>query len=125
MEHKDTHTVIMAIGCNTAHEANMELATGLLGRIVTDMRCSRTLWTEPVGMKSDRFLNRVVAGRCALEHDELQRETKRIERECGRKDTDKKHGIVRMDIDVLRYDDRTEHPDDWKRKYVKLLIKEI
>lgn len=125
MEDRAVHRIILAIGTNAGQEANMKRATGLLERTVTDMRCSRALWTKPIGIDSDSFLNRIVAGTSVLKRDELQEEIRRIERECGRNAVEKERGIVRMDIDVLKYDDRTEHPDDWEREYVKLLIKEI
>ena len=43
--------VIMALGTNTGQNANISLALNRLGNIITDMKCSRKMWTEPIGMK--------------------------------------------------------------------------
>lgn len=119
------HKVIIALGTNFDHEKNMEHATWCLSKIMSGMKYSRRLWTEPVGLMSGKFLNQLVVGTCSFTEEELHNETKRIERECGRCEEEKNAGIVRIDIDILKYDEKTEHTEDWNREYIKLLIKEL
>lgn len=119
------HNVIIALGTNTEREDNMQRAIIALNKIVKDMRLSRQLLTPPIGMGGNNFLNRLVAGSCSLCPDELKAATKRIEKECGRNEGERQAGIVRMDIDILKYDEHLEHVDDWDREYIKELIKEL
>lgn len=123
--------VIMALGTNTGQNANISLALNRLGNIITDMKCSRKMWTEPIGMKSgtnstdEKFLNILVSGHCSATRECLREILKNIEIECGRTDASKSEGIIPMDIDVLKYGDNTEHVEDWQRDYIQILIKEI
>ena len=39
----------------------------------------------------------------------------------GRTAEDRRLGIVRIDLDLLQYDDTRFHLRDWERPYVKLL----
>lgn len=125
MADRKKHNVIIALGTNTEQELNMREAVRRLGDVIGDMKTSRDLWTEPIGIVSDKFLNKVIRGTYTLGTDELHETARRIETECGRTDSDTKAGIVRMDIDILKYDEKVEHTDDWNREYIKKLIKEL
>ncbi len=132
MEKQNAQYVILSLGTNTCHAANMSLAAVRLRRTVGGMRCSRRLWTEPVALPDNAqfppgtlFLNMLVAGWVNLTHDELHTLLKQIERECGRNDADKARGIIRIDIDILKYGDTISHADDWQRDYVKTLINDV
>jgi len=125
MADKEIHSIIIALGTNTEHEHNINKALCLLDDIVFDIKYSRKLWTSPIGIMSDMFLNMLVSGRCNLTLPELCNVIKSIETKCGRLDDDKKRGIVKIDIDILQYDNQKEHADDWQRKYIKTLIKEL
>lgn len=119
------HNVIIALGTNTAQETSMRKAVRLLGDVIGNMKSTRDMWTEPVGIVSDKFLNRAICGTCTLGRDELHETIRRIEKECGRTEGDVSSGTVRMDIDILRYDGRKEHENDWNREYIKTLIEEL
>lgn len=125
MEVREMHNIIIALGTNTEHEHNINNALCLLNDVVFDITCSRRLWTAPIGMVSDRFLNMLVSGRCYLTLPDLYDTIKSIEAKCGRLDADKKRGIVKIDIDILQYDKQREHAGDWQREYIKTLIKEL
>lgn len=122
---KHNHIVIIALGTNTDHNRNMDKVMGFLCSIMGNVRCSRRMWTEPIGMTSGMFLNMLVSGSCILSLQELKMKIKSMERECGRTTEEQRNGIVRMDIDILKYDNETEHTDDWNREYIKELIKEL
>jgi len=119
------HRVIIALGTNIDHDVNMDKAMWLLCDVIGNVRYSRRMWTEPIGMASGMFLNMMVSGLCKLSLQELKLKTKLIEVKCGRTAEEQKNGTVRMDIDILKYDERMEHVDDWNRKYIKELIKDL
>lgn len=103
----------------------MSQALSLLGDVLT-IRCrSRMLWTEPIGIVSDKFLNCLVSGITQLSFTELRSKLKDIEQLCGRLPQDKADGIIRMDIDILQFDEQRFKENDWSRDYVTLLINEI
>ena len=61
------HQVIIALGSNTDQRQNMEQARHLLGATLLNMRQSRAVWTMPIGIASDRFLNQLVTGQTVLD----------------------------------------------------------
>lgn len=121
--------VIISLGTNKCHKENMSLATRMLGEIISDMKYSSEMWTEPIGMRhetaTNKFLNMLISGLCTQTRDELHKALKHIEKVCGRTNAEKKNGIIRMDIDILKYGDIIEHTNDWQRNYIKTLIKDI
>lgn len=119
------HKTIMAIGSNHEPETNISQALGLLKKIVTDMRQSRTLQTEALDGATGTFCNMMLSGYTALSLEELTVKTKEIERLCGRKRGSGCDGTVSMDIDIMDYDGQKRHPNDWQRDYIKTLIKEV
>lgn len=119
------HRVILALGTNINHVSNMNHAISCLQELLYDMICTRGLWTDPIGVKSDRFLNILVSGNCRLGIIALHDAVKNIEHECGSDAKERKTGIIRMDIDILKYDERKEHTGDWNREYIRLLMKEL
>lgn len=85
---------------------------------------TRAVWTTPVGIESDRFLNCLCFVSTALAADEVRTALKNIELQCGSTHEERSRNIVRIDLDILRYDDTVMHEADWRRWYVKELIKE-
>ncbi len=57
----------------------------------------------------------------AMSMQQVQEELKRIEVLCGRKPEDKAKGTVVVDVDLLLYNDKRCHLNDWQRDYVKIL----
>ena len=81
------------------------------------------MWTEPIGaQRSDAYLNQLVTAHTRLELSQLNSELKRIEQEMGRTDSDRKEGIVRIDLDLMEYDGERHHIKDWERSYIKMLL---
>jgi 2-amino-4-hydroxy-6-hydroxymethyldihydropteridine diphosphokinase len=68
------------------------------------------------------YLNQLVAATTALTVDALQTALKDIEIHLGRTDDDRRQGIVRIDLDLLQYEQQRYHLRDWDRYYVKELI---
>jgi 2-amino-4-hydroxy-6-hydroxymethyldihydropteridine diphosphokinase len=38
---------------------------------------------------------------------------------------DRQEGIVRLDLDILAYDDERHHLSDWERHYIKILLPQL
>ena len=117
--------VVIALGSNIGQRAAMDMALRQLGGIVAGGRSTGAVWTEPIGMQSDRFLNCLFAGTTTMGLAELTAVTKDIERRCGRTVAEAAAGLIRMDIDILEYGGRRLRPADWERTYIKQLFEEI
>ena len=114
--------ILISLGSNTNQTDNICKAIELIAHIATGITCSEKVWTAPIGMVSDRFLNCIVSGYTTMSLDELTNATKSIEKLCGRTKGDKDKGIIKIDIDILRYNNETLHPADWERDYIKHLV---
>lgn len=105
----------------------------LAGAGVQVVRASHVAETAPVGItEQPAFLNQVLEGDTALEPRELLDTVKRIEHKLGRQ-ARQRWGPREIDIDILRYDDRTvdepglriPHPELQNRPFLLDLLKEI
>ena len=118
--------IIISLGSNTFPEQHIEQAICLLRQAFGELMVTRQLWTEPVGMESScKFLNMLVMVSSARSMQQVQEELKRIEVLCGRKPEDKAKGTVVVDADLLLYNDKRCHLNDWQRDYVKILMAEL
>ncbi len=121
----ENRTMIIALGSNFNQETNIEKAVAMLTKIFKgNIIFSAKLWTEPLDIESDRFLNCIV--KVHTEHDLywVQERTKAIEKACGRTKADKSKNIVKMDIDILKYGDEILREKDMSRTYITELLKE-
>lgn len=119
------HQVIIALGSNTDPIKNLASANKQIGSILSFVNTSKALWTKPIGIKSDEFLNQLVTGETSLSQAELEELLKKIERVLGRTTQESRQGIIRIDIDLLKFDDKKCHVDDWSREYIKALMNNI
>ena len=115
----NTHTCILCIGSNYDRTAYMAYARNDLMKHFPDIRFSPEMETEAIG---DRFLspfnNQVASFETSLSAEEVRTILKQIENDHGRLPSDKSHGIVKMDIDLLMYDDQVLKPQDLERNFV-------
>ena len=89
------------------------------------MRYSHPLWTLPIGIQTNSFLNCVVLGQCEMEYEALRTQTKEIEQKCGNTAERRKNGEIAMDIDILLFGDKKYHRQDWKRQYIRDGMEEL
>ena len=125
MEKELRHKVIIALGSNIEQESNINQAIRLLKQKLNDVVCTDVVWTEPIGVDSDMFLNCLLKGYTTLEMQVLAEAVKETEYLCGRTEKESIDGIIRIDIDVLQYDNLRFHSNDWQRNYIKELIKDL
>lgn len=117
--------VILALGTNVNQERNMRHVMRLLADTWRDIKFTTPEWTQPIGMASDLFYNRLAYAEMEETLEELTEKAKRMERLCGDTEAERSRNRVHMDIDILMYGDDRLHTDDWQRDYVQELMKEI
>ena len=125
MPRQKRHPVLIALGSNQQAAIRMAEAADRLMSLLSNVECSRAIHTLPMGIDSPPFLNSLVRGYTQLSAEELEKELKTMEHQLGRTDEDKQRGIIAIDADLLRYDDRRFHEKDWERPYIKELINEF
>lgn len=121
MESKNVE-IVMALGCNVNQFAHIGQANGLLRELFGDIVFSEAVWTDPVGLDSDRFVNQVAVARTPLPLEAVQTALKKVEALCGRTVMDKARGIIAMDIDLLAYNGKRYKEEDWQRDYIRRLL---
>ena len=84
-----------------------------------DIRFSPEMETEAIGNRFlSPFSNQVASFETTLSAEEVRTILKQIERNHDRLPEDKAHGVVKMDIDLLMYDDCMLKPQDLERDFV-------
>lgn len=115
--------LILSLGSNNDQEACMLKArTELLNTFGPGTMFSEQIWTYPIGIDSDLFLNCLAFIRTSHKLEQLNKTLKQIEQICGSNKNARADNIVKMDIDILKYDGRKLHENDWTRDYIKKLM---
>jgi 2-amino-4-hydroxy-6-hydroxymethyldihydropteridine diphosphokinase len=131
-----TERVFLSLGSNLGRrERNLREAAEALSCCLEDIRCSSIYETRPMYvLKQPKFLNMVVAGRCALQPPELLQQIQEIETRLGR---DRSHGTPKgprlIDIDILLFGRRIirrdelviPHPRMKERQFVLIPLLEL
>lgn len=117
--------ILLCVGSNYMPEENMVRAKGLMKDLFPDIFFTRDVWTEPIGINSDKFLNCLASAYTYHGIKQIEMAIKQIEHKCGRKKPEAHNGIIKMDIDILLFGDMKLHEDDWNRPYISELIEEI
>lgn len=116
------NSLILALGSNHNQKGNMAKAKSLLAEAFGDnIKFSDEMWTKPIGIDSDLFLNCVGTASTALSKDEAVALMKSAECACGNTEELRRSGIVEMDVDLLQFGGTKYHQDDWQRDYIKTL----
>lgn len=117
--------IIIALGSNFEPKINVEKAKQGLGALFPDILFSRSLWTEPVGIQSPRFVNALALAHTSWSKEKIECELKQLEMACGRCNEEKEQGIVRIDLDLMLYAEEKLHLRDWNRQYIFTLMKDL
>ena len=118
------HHIIISLASNINQEANLEAAREQLTQLLTEVRFTRAIYTEPVNsLRKEPYLNQLCEGSTALGPELLSEVLKEHEKRQGR--THNEDGIVTLDLDLMQYDDDRYHLRDWERSYIKELINEL
>lgn len=118
--------IIIAIGSNFTQRKNIENAKAqLCGILCDDIIFSKEMWTQPIGIKSDLFLNCLCVATTKHSCKQIKIALKHVERKCGRTLKNDRLGHVMLDLDILKFDGELFHEEDWKRDYISELIEDI
>ena len=122
---QQTHYILLALGSNVAAELHIEQAKARLSAVFPQLRFSRSLITPAIGIVSPPFINCLAEGYCSVPLEGVLVTLKDIEAQMASVSEERKKGIVKIDIDLLQFDDTKRKADDWGRDYIQLLIKEL
>lgn len=122
---QQTHYILLALGSNVAAELHIEQAKARLSAVFPQLRFSRSLITPAIGIVSPPFINCLAEGYCSVPLEGVLVTLKDIEAQMGSVSEERKKGIVKIDIDLLQFDDTKRKADDWSRDYIQLLLKEL
>lgn len=118
---------IIVLGSNTDVVRNMELARRELLKHYPDIRFSTEVTTEAVGCRFNQtpFRNQTATFVTDETVEQVRSLLKAIERISGRCAEEKEREAVRLDLDLIAYDEHCLKPADWERNYVKKGIAEL
>ncbi len=120
------HRCIICLGSNYHCKEYMVRARRMLSEVFPRIRFAKECSTTPYGMSNPSlFSNQVALIETSLEEQKIYSICKNIETACGRLPEDKMNEIVRIDIDLLRVDDKIRKADDFNRVYVQHSLNEL
>ena len=122
---QQTHYILLALGSNVAAELHIEQAKARLSAVFPQLRFSRSLITPAIGIVSPPFINCLAEGYCSVPLEGVLVTLKDIEAQMGSVSEERKKGIVKIDIDLLQFDETKRKADDWSRDYIQLLLNEL
>ncbi len=117
--------IIIALGSNYEPQLHIEKTKEKLERLLPGIVFSHNLWTQPIGIVSDRFVNALALAYTSFSKEHLEQLLKQVERECGRCAEEKKQGKIRIDLDLMLYGSERLHLQDWNREYIFTLLKDF
>ncbi len=121
-----TGTCWLCLGCNHETATGLSQARSLLTELFPDIRFGTEQRTAPIDFpNSSPFVNQVACFHTTRPIEDILPDLKNIEHKCGRREREKKEGIVRMDIDLLQYDSTVLKPQDMEYTHVKNGMKEL
>lgn len=132
------HRCIISLAANCNQKENLAEARHRLSQILFDIIYTTELWTEPIhsvhsqeqfktiaGKHTDcKYLNQLAYAYTTLNTKELESALKAIESTMGRSESDRQQGIVRIDLDLMLFDETRHHTQDWERIYIKELLRQ-
>lgn len=120
------HHCLLCLGSNYEYPLRLQAAREALLTAFPGIRFGKELVTEAIGSRwLSPFGNQLAKCSTDLSREEVRRILKRIEKENGRLSEDKARGIVKLDIDLLMYDDEVLKPEDMMRDFVRKSLEEI
>lgn len=125
MNRRPNHRVYFVMGTNIDQIVNMQNARRHLKSLFKELHFSTEVWTEPIGIDSEPFLNCMGVGVTRHECTQILRALKQIQRKCGDSKGKRRVRQIVMDIDMMQFDDERFHEEDWQRDYVQRLYKEL
>lgn len=108
------HICYLTLGSNVS-AAYVRIARERLTRLFPGIRFGIEQKTLPVGLNNPApFTNQTAQFETILTPDEILPLLKHIEHAAGRTPEEKEQEIIRLDIDLVRYDQQILRPENWK-----------
>lgn len=120
------NTLLISMGSNDNSEKNMELCRTLLSDIFDSISYSETSVTKPFGDHyQNDFLNQLAIAQTLCDREVVESNLKLLEKQIGRSAEDKDKGLIKIDIDLIKWNDVILKKEDWTRNYVADLLPSI
>ena len=114
---------MIALASNQEQEQHLHIARQQLEHILAVSKYTEAIWTDPIrSTRPCRYLNQLLYAETEMTCEDLEQALKHIERKMGRMPEDREKGIVKIDLDLMRYDNQRYHLPDWERCYIKNLL---
>lgn len=114
------HHGVLCMGSNTNRYAQLSVAREALRIAFPDIRFGEMMETEAVGSGFlSPFSNKLAQFSTTLSPDSIHDFFKELERRSGRIPEDKAQGVVKLDIDLLVFDNKILKPEDMEREYIR------
>lgn len=108
------HTCYLTLGSNVS-AAYVRLARERLTRLFPGISFGIELQTLPMGLDNPApFTNQTARFETILTPDEIRPLLKHVEHASGRTTEEKAREIIRLDIDLVRYDQEIIKPENWE-----------
>lgn len=118
--------ILIAIGSNHDAERHLEEVRILLkDSFGDDIVFSPTLQTADVKKEGPDFINALAVITTNMSYQEVKALLKKLEEKCGNTKEARKRHEVAMDLDILAFNNRRYHLNDWNRSYIQELIKHL
>ena len=105
--------VIITLGSNQNQEENISKAQKRLREIFGNIQFSEPKWTDAIGIVSDKFLNCIGTFETFYPQNVIEHYLKQIETEFGDSHENHKKGLVLIDLDLIKYGNKTIREVIW------------
>lgn len=112
------HICHISLGSNVS-AAYIRLAKEHLLGLFPGIAFGPELCTAPIGMQHNftPFTNQTAEFETILTEEELHSILKHLERKAGRTTEEAKKEIIKLDVDLVKYDTSILKPEDWQRLF--------
>ena len=114
------HHCLLCMGSNTNRFTQLSDARKVLSEAFPDIHFGELMETQAIGSGfHSPFSNQLARFTTTLSSESVHNLFKELERRCGRIPEDKAQGVVKLDIDLLTFDNKVLKPEDMKREYIR------
>ena len=118
--------IIISIGSNYNQKENISFAKKkLAGMLGEQTSFTRDMWTEPVGIQSEKFIHCICISTTRHTLLQLTKAFKQLEKKCERSKKNDLISKIPLDIDILLYGNQRYHEEDWERQYIQELLNDF
>lgn len=118
--------IIISIGSNYNQKENISFAKKKLAEMLGEQTSfTRDMWTEPVGIQSEKFINCICISTTRHTLLQLTKAFKQLEKKCERSKKNDLISKIPLDIDILLYGNQRYHEKDWERQYIQELLNDF